>query len=354
MANLSKEAREDRKQKEASQLYKRSNTSYIEIEAFKEYEFSQCISFEMAIRNPKLKETIERFIDFYKRHKERIKFIPEDISFFEEAFGYRLHRRAQDVFIYWYQYIEQELWLKPIDLYYVIHEEITLEMAEVYMHMAYNIQEQTANEEFSIESEEGVHFESSVDLKNEHYFKDKDEVSKEDIIEAFKSFDMDASMIESEIKVTENYSRPKLSIPALFNRNVQLELNLALPEAELLSYVRYIKNKYDKDKNIIKSAVELLGGELSAAGFLESGSDKMYKKDRRKTLTEKCADLFFIYDNHSNNLSMDYTLEHLNRYWNEERNAFPEQFQEKTYKLYLKLAKDFIENQKYKSLLIGQ
>ena len=71
-------------------------------------------------------------------------------------------------------------------------------------------------------------------------------------------------------------------------------------------------------------------------------------------MTEKCADLFFIYDCNMNNLSMDYALDHLNLYWNEERNAFPEQFQNKTYKRYLKLAKDFIQNRKYQSLLIGQ
>jgi hypothetical protein len=50
---------------------------------------------------------------------------------------------------------------------------------------------------------------------------------------------------------------------------------------------------------------------------------------------------------------MDYTIDRLNRYWNEERNAFPEKFQIKTYKRYLKLAKEFIEKRQYQSLLIG-
>ncbi len=135
---------------------------------------------------------------------------------------------------------------------------------------------------------------------------------------------------------------------------MQIELNLALPKNELEAYMNKIKEMYDNDKDIIKSGVELLGVELSNAGFLSSDSDQMYKKDRRKTLQEKCTDLFFIYDCNANNLSMDYTIDRLNRYWNEERNAFPEQFQQKTYKNYLKLAKDFIINRKYQSLLVGQ
>ena len=55
MANLSKKAREDRRQKEEVQVHKRADTCYIEIEDFKSYQFSQCIAFEMATRNPELK-----------------------------------------------------------------------------------------------------------------------------------------------------------------------------------------------------------------------------------------------------------------------------------------------------------
>lgn len=354
MANISKKAREDRAQKEADEILKRSDDDYLEIEQFKEYEFSWCIAFEMAKRDAELRKDTQRFIKFYKRHKIKIDFIPFSVETFEKDFNYRLHRRAKVIFEYGYDYFAQKYWLIPIDLYYVTQDETALKMAEVYVHQFHHIEEEMPNERFSLEDEDGIFFESSVNLNNEHFFQDKGIISDEDILEAIADFDIDPSLIESKIKVTENFSRPKLSIPATVNKNVHIELNLALPKNELLAYISKIKNRYDEDKNIIKSAVELLGAELLDAGFLEVDSEQMYKKDRRKTMSEKCADLFFIYDCNTNNLSMDYTLDHLNRYWNEERNAFPEQFQQKTYKRYLKLAKDFIENRKYQSLLIGQ
>jgi hypothetical protein len=122
----------------------------------------------------------------------------------------------------------------------------------------------------------------------------------------------------------------------------------------LLAFVSLIKEKFDEQKDIVKSPIELLGAKLSSVGLEEIDADQMYKKDRRKTLPEKCADLFFIYDCNANNLSMEYTIDKLNHYWNEERNAFPEKFQIKTYKNYLKIAKKFIYKRKYRSFLIGQ
>ncbi len=354
MANISKEAREDRAQKEAEEILKRTDEEYLEIEAFKEYEFSWCIAFEMAKRDPDLVKDVQRFIKYYNRWKSYIDFIPFSLEAFEESFEYRVHRRAKTVFEYWYDYLSQKYWLSPIDLYHITMDETALAMAEVYVHQFHNIQKQLPNERFTLEDEEGILFESSVNLKNDHFFKGKESVSDEEILEAIEEYDIDPSVIESQRRATENFSRPKLSIPAISNKSIQVELNLALPKNELFAYITHIKEKYDAQKSLLKSSIELLGAGLDTIGLEEIDGTGMYKKDRRKTLQEKCTDLFFIYDCNTNNLSMDYTIDRLNRYWNEERNAFPEQFQQKTYKNYLKLAKDFIINRKYQSLLVGQ
>ena len=97
---------------------------------------------------------------------------------------------------------------------------------------------------------------------------------------------------------------------------------------------------------------ELLGLDSRKQWFYDADSVGLKKKDRRKTLAERLADLFFIYDCYANNLSMGYALDKLDQYWNNDRKAFPDRFQEKTYKKYLKLSKDFIHNRKYQSLLI--
>ena len=354
MANISREVRLDREQKEDDEILLRSDDAYLEIEQFKEYEFSWCIAFEMAKRDPGLLKDAHRFIRFYKNNKHYIDFIPFSLDTFENSFEYRIYRKAKAIFELGYDYFAQKHWLAPIDLYHITMDKIALEMAEVFVHQFHDIQAKLPNERFTLEDDEGVLFESSVQFKNEHFFQDKVSVSDEEILEAIEDFDIDPSLIESERRASERFSRPKLSIPAIYNKNIQLELNLALPEKELLAYVAHIKEKFDDQKDLIKSPIELLGAELSSMGIEAIDAEQVYKKDRRKTLPEKCADLFFIYDCNTNNLSMDYTIDKLSQYWNEERNAFPEQFQTKTYKRYLKTAKGFISNRKYQSLLIGQ
>ena len=354
MANISKELKEDRKQKEAAEILLRSDDAYLEIEQFKEYEFSWCIAFEMAKRDPELLKRSQHFIKFYKKHKEKITFIPFSLQTFETHPDYKHHRNAKMIFEYRYDYFAQEYWLSPRDLYHITEDKTALEMAEVYVHQFQHTEQQLPNERISTQDDEGIKFESYVNLNNEHFFQDKSFISNEEIIKAAKEFDIDTTQIESSRKVVESFSRPKLSIPAIYNKNVELELNLALPKNELIAYVSLIKEKFDEQKELIKSPIELLGAELSSMGLEAIDAEQVYKKDRRKTLPEKCADLFFIYDCNTNNLSMDYTIDKLSQYWNEERNAFPEQFQIKTYKRYLKTAKDFIGNRKYQSLLIGQ
>ncbi len=352
MANISKEARESRGREKEIQALNRNDESYLEIEQFKEYEFSWCIAFEMAKRNPKLIKDTQRFVAFYKRYKSYIDFIPFSMETFEESDEYYFYRKAKRYFAFTYAYLAQEHWLSPIALYYVTEDEVALKMAEVYVHQFHVIQDKQLNERFTLEDEEGILFESSVNLNNEHFFDGNNTVSNEEIMEAIEEFDIDPSFIESNRRATENFSRPKLSIPALYNKNIDVELNLALPEKELLAYVSYIKEKFDKNRDLVKSPIELLGADLESVGIEEVDTKEVYKRDRRKTMSEKYADLFFIYDCYISGMTADSTIIAINEYWGGERD-FATIFQIKTYRRYLKLARDFIENRKYQSLLIG-
>ena len=352
MEKISRDDRPDKEEMEADETLLRSDDDYLEIEQFKEYEFSWCIAFEMAKRNRDLLEDVNRFIKYYNRWKSYIDFISFSHDEFENSFEYRIHRKAKVAFELGYDYLSQKYWLAPIDLYYITFDETALEMVEVYVHQFKDIQEQQSNELFTIDEEDGVMVESSVYFKNEHFFQDNQSITNGEILEAIDEYDIDPALIESERKITENFSRPKLFIPPMLNKNVQIELNLALPEKELLAYISYIKKKYDEDKGFLKSSIELLGSDLEAAGLEEVDSNDMYKRDRRKTLQEKCADMFFIYDCNVNGVTANKTIESLNNYWGWERD-FPTLFQIKTHRRYLKLATDFIENRKYQSLLIG-
>lgn len=353
MANISRARREDRAKKEAEEILKRSDESYLEMETFKPYEFTYCIAFEMAKRDPELLKAVNRFILFYRRHKEKITFVPEDRGFFNEAFDFRTYRRAQGAFLYWYDYLAQVFWLKPIDLYYITNDETALEMAENYVMLAYEKEEEKVQKPYEIHNAGDIDFVASVDMKNEHFFQEQNEPSQEDILVAINDYDIDPLAFESKHEVLEHFSRPKLSTPPSYNKNIELELNLSLPKEELIAYIGHIKDKFDKHKEHIKTAAELLGANLFEEGFELSDADTMYKRDRRKTMSEKSGDFFFIYDCYVNNLSMDYSLIQLDRYWNDERKAFSDSFQIKTHRRYLKLARDFIESRKYQSLLLG-
>ena len=354
MARLSKEAKAEREAKEKAEIVLRSDEAYLEIEAFKAYEFSWCIAFEMAKRNPTLLQDAKRFIRFYQNHKRRIAYIPHDHHTFEKAFAYRVHRRAKEVFAIGYEYFAQVHWLDPIDLYYITDDPTALEMAELYVEQFCTITPQRPNERFELVDDEGVMVTSSVAFHNDHFFQNTDVVNDEAIVTGIENYEIDPSAIESHRRVSEQFARPKLKIPAMYDKSVALEINLVLPKEELIAYLSLIKEHYDQREGFVKSPMQLLDAEISMADFTAVDAKEVYRKDRRKSLSEKFADLFFIYDCYTNNLSKEYTIDRLNRYWNEERKAFPDKFQSKTYQRYLRFAKTYIEEKKYQSLLVGK
>ena len=47
-------------------------SDYAEIETFQDYELTQCIVYELAIRNPRYKEEVDFVMEFYTQFKEEI------------------------------------------------------------------------------------------------------------------------------------------------------------------------------------------------------------------------------------------------------------------------------------------
>ncbi len=333
---------------------KRQDIEYTEIETFKNHELSYCIAFEMLKRDPLLLKNIDRFILFFQKNKERITLDSSNIDDFETSFEYRLHRRAQSIFVYWFKSMKYTFWLNPLDFFHVRREEIIVDILECYYQLVPDEAEGTSRSKVVSVEMDGASFTSSIDFNNEYYFRQHPNPTDEEIVQAIRNFDMDPCQVVGFNEAIVLFSRPRLSAPAMYNKNFMLDLNMALPEKELLDYLSHIKKAYDKSKEDIQSVTELLGVDLSGEGIEEADPDQMYKRDRRKTLAEKLADLFFVYDCHINKVKVEDTIDSLDVYWREERKAFPDKFQKKTYQHYLRLAKDFIENQKYKSLLIGQ
>ena len=133
----------------------------------------------MAKRDPMLLQRVQKHIRFYKKYKQEILFIPFSIQAFEKDSNYRKHRNAKMVFEYRYDYFAEEYWISPIDLYHITGDETALEMAEVYAQRFQETQEQLPNERLTIETDEGISFESYVNFNNEHFFHEKTFISEE-------------------------------------------------------------------------------------------------------------------------------------------------------------------------------
>ncbi len=353
MANNSKEPQE---QKETDRMLKRSDDIYMRIESFKNSELTNAITFEMAIRNPTLIIRLNRIINFYYKHREKIDFIPENYEYFNTAFEYRFHRRVQQTFHYWFDYIRYIYWIKPQDLLYAKMEEDTAYMLNSHNNFVNtnDISQNRMGSQHHIVDSDSVIFKTSIDYENRQFFEDNENPSKEDILKAIKEHKLNPCLFKRNNTIEVNSSHPKLTVPAVLSKEFNLELNMALPKSELISYIEHIKDSYDNSKNDIKMIAEVLGVDKEDFWFSGADAEGFHKRDRRKIPSERLADLIFIFDCNKNKVKVEDTIDLLDVYWREERKAFPEKFQKKTYQRYLRLAKDFINNKKYQSLLIGQ
>ena len=123
--------------------------------------------------------------------------------------------------------------------------------------------------------------------------KDNRVVSSSDIIFGFqRCFDFGFSgNTKKEVdlnKILISQRINSLVIPSQYDKNINIKLNLALPEDELVAHIRQLKRNYTLDRGMIKTPFELLGEELQNAT-----QTKEYPK---KPDAKKYADMFFIYD----------------------------------------------------------
>jgi len=136
------------------------------------------------------------------------------------------------------------------------------------------------------------------------------------------------------------------------NKVVNVELDFTKPKEELIKFITKIKDDFDeglkKGINTIPNIFDLLGDDEEI--FIDS---EIHKKNTRKPIGGRLADVLFIYDCRKSGLDNDYILDEINKYWTETRNLFKEKIQLDTLREYHNLAIDYIDNEKYKCYLSG-
>jgi len=305
-------------------LPKRSDSTYKEIEDFKDYEFTNCIAYEMAIRNEELQKIIKKFNDL----------IPE-IDFDKDKLV------NEDEFLLFEKYKE--------------HYHIDTSFCNFYKKTNLNF----------FENSEKIH-DNRRELEGE-------------IIEGILTLDwkkhQDKAIIEDSKFL--QFKRPRLSIPKKLDKTIDLKINLNLPKDELIAYISKIKDEYDKDNSIIQSPLELIGIDVEKAANKKINkkliADKFFIYDyvtsRLKQIREDNLSMYEEYEEQKqeilNNKYIDskdrkIQLKELKREFEENTNIRKDElfdgiegFSSGTAKRYYYDIKPFIDDCKYKELITG-
>lgn len=267
-------------------LPKRNDNIYKEIESFEDYEYTNCIAFEMAIRNDEVKKLLDKtnlfntikratqnevidshFDNILLSTKER-----KDVAFELSKYGFNhkecvmhnLHKNMANIkgdklgstVLAQSEYTKLTDILSKSELDIVCKVEISL-----YNQMPWVKEEKDkmkTNEDFL---KIGNHLEWIFHETNEEIIKD-------------------ALKRTQKIKIKNQFSRPILELP--YTTIADIQINLSIPKDELIAYITKLKEEYDTDNSMIKTPLEHLGEKS------ENSSMTISKK--------KIADKFFVYD----------------------------------------------------------
>lgn len=276
---------------------KRDDIQYLDIEKFEDYEFSSCTAYEMAIRN-------DEVIELIKRNN-----------------AYQLENIHND----------SEITDKLLTEYYI---------SDCYL--AYHF----FSDIIDIEKERNLSGWRWKEHKNSNEFEKTEEQTL--TAEFFQGFTVRHNIIDSVVPeqscILTSFMRPPLE-PYPIIKELDVRLNFSLPEKDLVEYIKHIKRKFDKKNSFIKSAFEILN-EIEF-----KNGDKINPRDIL-AYKERVADMFFIYDSIKLShkiLKIRYVLE--DYYSN--KGISTKSFTEKTIRKYYELAKEYIDNKKYKEIITG-
>ena len=237
------------------------NGIYKEIENFKDYELTNCIAYEMAIRNDEVISLKNLLIKTQFEYLEKDK----DVEGFTKEFF--------DLFDYYNK--KEKIILKKLEKFGF--DEFTLLPIRV-------------------DFKDGIKIKKSQNLKEIttiiDYEYPKNTVFGNSLLKKksdsydYAQYALRTGQLEDENEIKANFkSRFRNPILKFKHNEFNLKINPNLPKEELIAYISKIKEEYDRDNSILKSPLELLGEKINI------------KTIKFKEMTSKeWADCFFIYD----------------------------------------------------------
>jgi hypothetical protein len=302
----------------------RDDKQYLAVENFEDYELTYCMAYEMAIRNDEVIKTIFSFYNNYVNH---------DVNNCGDILNTDCFQKSD---------IDSqrlmEFFINPLQLYLNYH---------FFKPINEDIQENKDNEWFS----EKINYLLFTPFVKPFYRSDIVENVKLVEYKTTKFYTSFVSHLMNDDKktmtihhnsITPNYSRPLLpSFDEIKERN--LKLNLALPINELVDFVQKLKKDYDRDHSFFGTVKELIG---------ESSQEKAEKMDNSLSSQMKLADMLYIYDC----LKLDYSKSDIKTditVYYRSKGIKTRNLHHSTFTKYQKIMTDYIDNFRYKELVLG-
>ena len=322
-----------------SNLPKRSDPIYKEIESFEDYELTQCVAYEMAIRNDDNINLINEIVSYFNAHKDKI-------------FNLIKKTNSQELNYNNYDYSQE---FKTI---YKLMSNLEL----IELHQYYG----EAKHNYSISFENN--FNDIVQLIREH--KDKLNTYSDEILTKTEITERNGYRICTEIYEHKNcysggvtveayFKRPPIKFDAFKSVKANAKIDITRPLDELIAYISHIKKDMETNSDILKAPIEYINKTLQKADDIskmcsENSRGTLKCFDGRKGLkrTQKLADMFFIYDMIKVGAKKSKILFDLDEYYDPEYKK-QTSFHPDTLDKYLLVAKDFIDNLRYKELVTG-
>lgn len=307
--------------KEKIDLPKRSDAIYQEIECFNDYEYTNCIAYEMVIRI----EVVKEFSKEILKQDDIIEIISNSSNeILKESFKkYGLDYSSFAVYL-----LDRKLFITPLSSFdFNLMFSMDLDTKSKIIEIEYN-------------------YITSLNLPNNEIIELKKSIFNYGYNYQFESKTLISNYLnKNRLKLIRGIkeTRPILD----FNEKIDIPFNLNLSKNELIAYITKIKDEYDKENSIIKSPLELLGENLN-----KTDENLLIHKGTGKYNKYRVADMFYIYDGIKKGIKKAKIINELNYYYYDKDNKNTN-FDYKTLDKYYEIATELIDNLKYKELITG-
>lgn len=270
----------------------RYDSIYKEIETFKDYEFTNCVAYEMAIRNENLKQEL---LMFQKKNK----------SFFSKEESEKIKEIKEKYFLNIIDYLE---FVNPEYINFLKYKFPTKDKVI------------TRNTLTAFEKSNSPVINKIKTKNNNSFFAISIDDSKNEIFNHFSIFKIQA--------------RPNMFVPDNFKIQTP-NFNLAFPLEELIAQITLYKKEYDRENSLLEF-------------FKDLKKDSNNKNKISRNI--KIADKFFIYDAKKAGLKNVEICDSINAYYFS-KNYKHTHFDNKTLNNYLSFMEKCIDDLEYKKLI---